>query len=222
MSSISIVIPCFNKWELTHSLLFDIYNFNRSVDEVLVVDNGSTDIAVQQGLQWWQENKMLPIQVLSIKDNVGFLLASNQGIKESRGEIILLLSNDVRILRPILDEIRQKLVGKIILGGRLLDFPTGWNNFKNKLCQYLEGYLLVFTKNVWQELGGFDERYAPSDMEDIDFSTAAIEKGYILETLDSDKIIHLGGQTIGFSDERAKITTINREKFRQKWNLEYV
>jgi glycosyltransferase involved in cell wall biosynthesis len=54
----SIVIPSYNHWDLTHSLLFDIYNNFPQDVEILVVDDCSPDAEVLKGLAWWM-NGML-------------------------------------------------------------------------------------------------------------------------------------------------------------------
>lgn len=223
MPSVSVVIPEYKHWELVHSLLFDIYQFNRDVLEVIVVDDCSMDEDVLNGFKWWANGNMLPVKWIELKENVGFLRASNRGVAEASGDIILLVSTDVSIKRPILDEVRQKLGrGKVIIGGRLLSNATGWNDFKGKICPYLEGYLLGFTKEAWNEIGGFDERYTHQDFEDVDLSTTAISKGYSLVELENSQIVHLGAATLGYTPEREMNTKENREIFRQKWNLEYV
>jgi len=217
-NKVSIVVPCYNHYDLLHSLLFDIYNFNRDVDEVVIIDNGSNAKDFFDGYNWWLKSKNLPLKMYTIKENVGFLKACNFGVPKADGDIILLVSNDVQIKRPILDEVKEKLNGgNCIVGPRLVDWNSGWNCFNNHIYPYLEGWLLGFTRGTWKDLGGFDERFAPNDYEDVDFSTSAISKGYSLVTLGNSQITHLGGATLKFSPQREALTKINQEKFRQKW-----
>ena len=77
MTSVSVVIPCFNKWHLTHQLLFDLYKNCSLIEEVIVVDNGSTEKEVKDGLAWWTTTHMLPIETITLKENAGFLRAAN-------------------------------------------------------------------------------------------------------------------------------------------------
>lgn len=217
--SLSVVIPTYNHWDLCHSLLFDLYNFNRSADEILVIDDGSTDLDYHQGLGWWKSQNLLPLRVLEMEENTGFLRACNAGVRKASGDVIILISNDVSVKVDIVSIVVNKLnyEPKTIIGGRLLDFDTGWNKFGDRLFPYLEGWLLAFTKDAWKDAGGFDERYIPNDYEDVDISTSWISKGYALYPLNDSKINHLGGKTINFSPEREKITRVNKEKFRMKW-----
>jgi GT2 family glycosyltransferase len=195
----------------------DILTYNSEVDEVLVVENGSADAEIFKTYDWWKEHKSLPFRDYSLKDNIGFLKACNFGVSKAIGDIIILVSNDVRIKRPILAEVREKLNERTILGGRLLDMDTGWNCFDGRVFKYLEGWLLCFRKEDWEHIGGFDERYCPNDFEDIDASTSWISEGYSLVQLENTAITHLGAATLGYNPEREKTTIANKEKFRKKW-----
>jgi O-antigen biosynthesis protein len=216
-SKISFVVPSYNHADLLTNLLMDILTYNSEVDEVVVIENGSTEAEIFTVYGWWQEHINLPLVTYTLKDNIGFLRACNYGVSKAIGDIIVLVSNDVRIERPILAEVKEKTNGKSLVGARLIDWDSGWNRFGAGVFSYLEGYLLAFTRETWNNLGGFDEQYAPYDFDDMDLSTSALVQGYSLVTLNSDKILHLGGKTIGFNAEREKITLANKEKFRQKW-----
>jgi len=220
MKTFSFVIPVFNKYHLLHQVLFDIYQKCSTVDEVIIADNGSTDEDFYAGLDWWKKSNMLPIRHLHIKENVGFLKASNIGIKKAKGDVVCLISNDVRIYKDIVKGSFDALSGwngGALVGGRFIDFDSGWNTFNNKVFGYLEGWLLATTKSAWEELFYFDEQYAPNDYEDIDLSTKALALGYDLVALPEDMTQHIGAQTLGYNPEREAITLANKEKFRQKW-----
>lgn len=213
---VSLVIPFYNKWELTHQLLFDIYNQCRDVDDVVVVNNGSTET---HGLSWWQDSKLLPLRVVSLVPNKGFLLGSNAGLEAALGDVTALISNDVRIRGNLTGVLRASFTmhDHIVMGGKLYTGDTGWNNFDGKLFPYLEGWLLAATTGTWKELGYFDTRYVPNDFEDVDFSTSAEQAGYKLVELPAGMAEHMGAQTIPYGPSREALTKINREKFRQKW-----
>jgi GT2 family glycosyltransferase len=189
------------------------------LDEVLVVNDASTDDTVYQGLVWWKQQKMLPLKEFRLSENKRFLRASNQGMGMAHGDILVLLSNDVIVKDDICKQIRDIIDNdkRVLIGNRLIAFDSGWNTFNGRTYQYLEGWLLACTKEVWEDLGGFDDQYAPSDFEDVDLSTTAISKGYTLLSIDNPKITHMGGQSIGYNPEREAITKRNREKFREKW-----
>lgn len=227
---ISIVVLTYNGWRYTHQLLMDIKQNCKDVHEVIVVDNGSEDSNVRQGLEFWLGLKVLPLKVCELAKNRGFIGGMNYGLKKATGDVVALVSNDVRIFSPNLLTVIEEEFTKdplILLGSTLYVHDTGWNTFPNPndyeesiIYPYVEGYFVVATKGFWKLTGGFDERYAPSDFEDVDLSTQAVVKlGCSLRKIPDGMVEHLAGRTYGYTDERRNRTTINRKKFADKWGL---
>lgn len=213
----SIVIPFYNQYHLLHQLLFDLYSHGNRPDEVIVVNDASDDKEVYDGLGWWKSNGMLKIVEKRNEENLGFLYSANIGITSSKGDIVILISNDVRVRCDLVSIVLEKLRPEMLIGGRLLDYDTGWNVFSGKVYPYLEGWLLACYQEGWDELGCFDTRFAPSDYEDIDLSTKAKDHGYSLLALNDDRITHIGGQSYKYDEVRRERTERNREVFRDKW-----
>jgi GT2 family glycosyltransferase len=216
---VSFVIPSYNNFHLVNQLLVDISEHTLP-DEIIVVDDCSTDKTAVEGLEWWARN--MGVKIRTPLENMGFLRASNWGMRMATGDIVCLISTDVRIHKDLASIARAMTAveGKILMGGKHYGFDTGWNTFDGRIFPYVEGWLLIARKEHWEELGYFDERFAPNDFEDVDLSTTAISKGFSLAQITPDNGIvveHIGAQSIGYNEEREKITKENREKFRQKW-----
>lgn len=218
MNKVGIVILNYNGWAMVHQLLMDIYQKCSLplIEEVLVVNNGCTEDASFTGLNWWIHTKTLPIRELRLEENLHFIGGFNAGLKEVKGDILVALSNDVRIYGDIV-QFLYDLPTTDFVGGRYLDWDTGWNTFDGKIYPYLEGWLLAAHRWAWEGVGYFDERYKPNDMEDIDLSTKALSLDYSLITFPEGHAIHLGGQTYRFTPEREQTTIRNKEKFKAKW-----
>lgn len=217
---LSVIIPQYKHYDLLHQILFDLYKHCRSdIDEVVIVDDASEDRDLDNYLSLGMGIKFFNTKVFTNSENLGFLKTVNRGVSKSTGDIVVVLSNDVRVYKNICTEIKAILQehDKHLIGGRLLNYDTGWNLFGDKLFQYLEGWLLACTKDAWNEFGGFDEQYGSSDYEDIDISTTALSLGYSLVEL-SDGVRHdHPASSYGYNPEREARTKENREKFRKKW-----
>ena len=54
---ISIILPFFNKWEMTHQRLNEIYrHLSHHPIEVVLVDDASTEDNYVGGVGWWQKS----------------------------------------------------------------------------------------------------------------------------------------------------------------------
>jgi GT2 family glycosyltransferase len=214
----SIVIPTYNHWDLTEQLISDIYWNCSRPEEILIVNNGSKEM---MGDRLWTRDYALQnvVRRLDIAENIGFLQASNFGVARTRGDNILLISNDVRVWKDVVVETEDMLRATplSIVTGKVYYGDTGWNTFYGQTYPYAEGWLLGCRKEVWDGIGGFDIRYSPNDFEDVDFSTEAISRGCVLQTLPEGYVTHLGAKTLGYNPEREALTIRNREKFREKW-----
>lgn len=159
MAKLSIVIVNFNTRKFLKNCIDSIYENKGNLDiEVIVVDNASTDGLVKE----LRINK-----IIANKKNVGFAAANNQGIKESKGEYILLLNPDTLVQKGTLLGMvnfmeKNSDVGvatcKVLLENGELDdachrgFPTPWNAFCHfsglgnifPKSKFLNGYHLGF------------------------------------------------------------------------------
>lgn len=58
------------------------------------------------------------------------------------------------------------------------------------------GAFLMFRRDVWQKLGGFDESFYPIWFEDVDFCRRAIDAGYEIQYVPQVVACHKGAQSI--------------------------
>ncbi len=91
---VSIIIPLYNKVELTQKCLLALYK-NTSHDinfEVIVVDNASTD-GTASYLEF-AKRVFQNFSVIANTKNKGFAKANNKGVKQAKGKYVLFLNND--------------------------------------------------------------------------------------------------------------------------------
>jgi GT2 family glycosyltransferase len=221
---ISIILPFYNHWDLTHQRLMDIHKFLSEDVEVILVNDASTDTDCDGGVAFWQKaDTRQNIRYVKNKKNLGFGGSMNRGAKVADGEILVFLSNDVVITNNFTGQIERIIENEenALIGGRIVYWSAGWNQFihngKEFVVPYVEGWLVACTRKVWDNLGGFDLLYGKYAFEDIDLSTTAITLGYKLVGLDSPHLKHIGGQTAKYTEERMRITEENKEKYIKKW-----
>jgi GT2 family glycosyltransferase len=221
---ISIIIPFFNRWDLTHQRLMDLHKWINEDVEVVLVNDASTDVEVEGGCAWWQKNSVRhTIKYRKNEENLGFGGSMNAGARVASGDILVFLSNDVVIAGDFIPQIKGILRAndKTLVGGRIIYWEAGWNQFEHKgkkfVIPYAEGWLLACTREIWDNLGGFDPLYGKYAVEDIDISTTAISLGYELKGLDNPHLRHIGGATATYDEHRMNYTIANKEKYIEKW-----
>lgn len=120
---VSLVIPVFNKLELTRICVESLHQVGAAASfEIIVVDNGSTD-----GSRAWlaDQESQGRLKLVVNPDNLGFSRGCNLGAACARGQYLLFLNNDMKVLPDWLDPMvstldRDPEVG--IVGAKLL-FP---------------------------------------------------------------------------------------------------
>jgi GT2 family glycosyltransferase len=223
---ISIVLPFYNKWELMHNRLFEFYKTIPKGDiEIIIINDASNDTSYESGLAWWQKLNFHPIRYRRNKENLGFGGSMNAGAKMAKGDIIVFHSNDVKVLGNFIPDVisaNEKYKSKVLIGEEIIYWDSGWNTFvvdgQKVIVPYVNGWFLACSKEMWNELDGFDPIYGRFDYEDIDLSTQVLEKVYNLYGMYSKKIQHLGGATISsLNVNRMSMTERNKQIYIDKW-----
>lgn len=94
---ISLVVITRNTRDLLLGLLRSIHEDSSAIaetEEIIVVDNGSSD-----GTPEAVHGQFPEVQVIRNERNTGFAAAVNQAWRKARGEIILLLNSDTRLIK---------------------------------------------------------------------------------------------------------------------------
>lgn len=216
-------MPFYNNWHLTHQRMMELYSKIAEPCEIILVNDASTDREIDDGVGFWQHKSGTKhtIRYVKNKQNQGFSYSMNRGARVMTGENLVLLSNDVEIYNDFEIEISELLQEnpKYFIGAEILWYDTGWNVVNGVLYPYANGWFLACTKRAWLDIGGFDLRYGKFDWEDVDLSTTALSKGYVLKGLSKSKLKHLGGQTVyKYHPDRVEVTKKNRLLFMEKWS----
>src|SRR5581483_3592899 len=90
MPTVAAVVPSWNRVDLVRSVLANLRSQTRAPDQVLVVDNGSTDDTHAVACE-------LVAECIAFDTNLGFAVAVNEGIRCTTTDWVLILNNDVRL-----------------------------------------------------------------------------------------------------------------------------
>jgi glycosyltransferase involved in cell wall biosynthesis len=99
MSKLSLVIPTFNEEKNIRIPLDSAYDI---VDEVLIIDGGSSDKTVEIAKSYGSK-----IKVLSVDNPINFLQNKERGIKYANFEWILQLDADEALTKELKNEIKE-------------------------------------------------------------------------------------------------------------------
>jgi cellulose synthase/poly-beta-1,6-N-acetylglucosamine synthase-like glycosyltransferase len=100
----SVVIPNWNGRDLLEKYLPSVVTAmaGREGNEIVVVDNGSTD-----GSAEYIKSSFPEVRVVELPRNLGFGGGSNAGFRAAKNDIVVLLNSDMRVtpgfLQPLLD-----------------------------------------------------------------------------------------------------------------------
>ena len=175
---VSVVIPLYNKEQAVETTLKSVLRQTRPPDEVIIVDDGSTDESVAVIRQVLEaERSATPVRIIT-QENLGVSVARNRGADEARCEYIAFLDADDEWLPNCLAEFEKLarhspdaglltvLLAKITSKGLLIPersaLPDGFfGQVPNPLETYSKGYGLVSSSSVavrrdaWRRSGGF-------------------------------------------------------------------
>jgi hypothetical protein len=239
---VSIIILCWNRWDLTSRCLESIRRHTDLADvEIIVVDNGSTDETPNalREISW--------VRMIRSEANVGFVRGNNLGLSATDPESdVLLLNNDTEILQPGWVERLQETAHSApdigIVGCRLLLSPEVlscigayvipdtcrghfigvWEKDVGQYGQDREVPTIIFAcayirREVVISVGGLPEEYQ-TYFEDTDYCLRAREAGFRIFSCGSVSILHvIAGSTQGQPSTTSSLYDQSWQIFRQLW-----
>lgn len=244
---VSIIIPVYNQIHYTYSCLASILEHTKDVTyEIIIADDVSTDATSELG------KYVKNIGISRNQTNQGFLRNCNNAAVHARGEYILFLNNDTQVrpqwLKALVDLIesdkRIGMVGSKLIypdgrlqeaGGILWSDGSGWNygrlddpdkaeyNYVREV-DYISGASMMLSTELWKEIGGFDERFAPAYCEDSDLAFEVRKRGYRVMYQPLSVVVHYEGisngtDVNGTGMKRYQIE--NTRKLKEKWAEEF-
>lgn len=223
---VSIVIPTFN--HLEDSLIPCLESIIKYTDlsqdkEIVIVANGCTDGTREYiiGLN------NTAIKLLWHDRQLGYSKAINDGIKNSTGDIVVLLNNDIKLLEQPKDEWLKILQYGLTSGG-IAGPSMMWDAELKR--HYMMFFCVAIKRHVVEQIGLLDENFGLGYCEDIDYCIRATNAGWQLRQVPDDvsledakkqktyfpfPIYHIAHTTYG--NDRIALIETNKQYLKEKW-----
>ncbi|OHE56483.1 MAG: hypothetical protein A2Z47_04165 [Thermodesulfovibrio sp. RBG_19FT_COMBO_42_12] len=202
--SVSIIIPSFNGQELLEKFIPTVIAASEQYGncEIIVVDDGSKDNTIE-----FLKIKYPTVSIMALQNNSGFGNAINNGVAISKGDIVILLNNDVKVdcnfIEPLVEHFNNELVFSVVAKGLVPD--RSMENESVTKLEFRDGFLELlvagsaepnikyeetctvshscagfsaYDKKKFLELGGLDDLYSPFYWEDADLGYKAWRRGW--------------------------------------------
>jgi len=233
MEGLSVIVPCYNKVELTRDCAGSLARTRRSNIEFIFVDNGSTDDTPR-----FLKTLTGKFRNCQNQENIGLIRAFNRGASLARYGILVFMHNDVIIHDRnwpdrIADFLKTRddtgIVGlygarKIRRDGSFTGRGIVHSKFDNGNLRHdymevavVDGLFMAMKKKIFEKTGKFDEGYT-MHYYDKDISLKAYINGYRNYVLNIP-FTHIGAGTR--STVNAEADTMLRDKmkniFIEKW-----
>jgi GT2 family glycosyltransferase len=215
--------------------------------ELIIVDNGSTELGMIEYLEWLENNQLSKkyklldlngkITVIQNHHNLGVAKAWNIGIKEAKGDFIAVLNNDILIGNNCLERLIMILeknpdVWCISPAFTHLVMPANWHELElhqrftpEKIVKGGAGFLYIFRKEIIDKLeapkeGYFiDEQFGMLWYEDTDLWMRLEKAGHPAMSVSNILIHHFESKTIALVPDAKKYMAENRTKFNEKYGI---
>ncbi|MBV8896347.1 MAG: glycosyltransferase family 2 protein, partial [Acidobacteriaceae bacterium] len=219
--------------DLLKSILTNLWSQSRVPDQIIVVDNGSTDETQLVAREFGVDLVVFP-------ENRGFAIAINEGIRHAGGDWILIVNNDVvlepewlkRIIASAERENALFAVGKLLRPPPRNEIDGSWDLVSRAAYAWRCGYgkrdgavwstprrisfapmtAAVFRRELFEQIGTLETRFE-SYYEDVDFGVRCALAGIEGIYEPAAVALHMSKTTLGRSAARVYYLTARNQIF---------
>lgn len=185
----SIIMPAYRepeKFMRAFEMLLKTTSQKETPFEIIIIDNGA-EPKLKKIIKEIKKMKLLFVKFINNKNNLGTSKGFNIGAQKAKGYYLCFFNSDYYMsigwLKSMIDCFEHKKnIGLVscstnVTGNddeRCNNEYEIIGNYKESKCAIAQ---MFTTKNIWEEVGGFDENYFFSH-EDLDFNMKIRKKGY--------------------------------------------
>lgn len=206
--AIAVIIPAYNSSDTLEACLDSIMGQMKSSDELLVVDDGSTDSTASRAVA-------RGVTVVSTGGRLGPAAARNMGAEAAGSEILLFLDSDVTVPPNLLEEVRAEFeVDSGVEALQTLYTPVcpaddSVSRYQNLYYHFAlrrmdprdsavtATWCTAVRRSVFRELGGFDSRIPEPTVEDEELGYAIADRGGRIALRKDLQVTHLACYSVG-------------------------
>ena len=233
MSNLDICVCTYNKLEYTKQFIECVERHTKIDHKYIIIDDGSTD-ETYQFLESLSKDKFI---IDRNENNEGYLLSMNKALSKTTADFICVINNDVLISKSCLDNLIDFIELKkiwaasprIIFGDDIYNKETDWYDFVEKRSNelildeakegFLYGCLFVMSRECYEIIGGFDERFVPFWFEDNDYILRLKEVNHDPWISFGSFAFHYVNTSLVQNEHLNEIWVKNLGKFRKKWSI---
>jgi len=204
MIKVSLYVPCFNAGRYIKECLESIFMQSYPLDEVLVIDDGSTDNTASICSRF-------PVKIISHPRNRGLSATRNTAFRAARNEFVVSLDADCKAKSDWLEKLMGHFSDTNVagVGGKLIEkynlrpadkwrtihMSQSWGEQIVENPDYLAGNNNVYRRSAIFQVGLYNEAYV-SNYEDIDISKRLMSNGFKMVYSPDACIEHLRRDTV--------------------------
>jgi glycosyltransferase involved in cell wall biosynthesis len=181
---ISVVVPCHNYGRFLGEALTSLRGQTRPPDEVMVVDDGSTDDTAAVVEQWTRDWPV--VQSMHRSPARGPARTFNDGIRASTGDLVMLLSADDRMSPRYLEMTEAALASTgadfAYASEQLFGAVTGWRDappfdVDQLMIENPYNGSALMRRSLYDRCGGYREDFDRLGLEDWELWVHAVAVG---------------------------------------------
>ncbi|NOY77249.1 MAG: glycosyltransferase [Calditrichaeota bacterium] len=242
----SIVIVTYHSERTLGTTLKSIYENTTIPYEIIIVDNASKkdvqDVIEELDIQ-------LPVSVIRNSENLGFSKACNQGIRQAKGDYIVLLNPDTAVTSDWLSRMLRHFSPDTGAVGPISNYAAGLQNYihyvdpkwqgdfpleklaeliarqnvrKSVETKLLIGFCMMIRREAIEKVGLLDEELFLGN-DDLDYSLRLREAGYTLKIATDTFVYHEGQHSFKTleSAEKERLMQESLDRFYAKLERTY-